>query len=164
MALALRVEGLRFVIRHLVLSLNLLWEQACWCFLGYDEAGGCLGLTCSRSSMPRGERGAARLVLGIRPWARCTLQLNPPQMLWNITSHASRAERQKHLAWFCLNEQISIVRVIALCSVMHLLLHLLFAITQPNVSRAKKITWYGVGEGGAVLFHNIFWARELTLP
>lgn len=140
---------------HLVLSLKLLWEQVCWCFLGYDEAGGCLGLSRCRSSMPCGERGAARLVLGIRPWVCCVLQLNPPQMLWNIASHASRAERQKHLARFCLNEQISIVRVIALCSVMHLLLHLLFAITQPKVSWAKKTTRYCIGEASSVLSQHL---------
>lgn len=118
-----------------------------------------MGLTRCRSSMPCGERGAARLVLGIRPWVCRMLQLNPtpppPQMLWNIASHASRAERQKHLARFCLNEQISIVRVIALCSVMHLLLHLLFAITQPNVSWAKKTTWYRTGEASSVLSQHL---------
>lgn len=36
-----------------------------------------MGLTRCRSSMPCGERGAARLVLGIRPWVCRMLQLNP---------------------------------------------------------------------------------------
>lgn len=80
-------------------------------------------------------------------------------MLWNITSQASRAERQKHLAWVCLNEQISIVRVIALCSVMHLL----FAVAQPKVSWAKNTAWYCTGGVSSVVSQH-FGARELTLP
>ena len=93
-------------------------------------------MTCS---VPRGERGDTRLVVGVRSWVCGVLQPNtPPRALWSVALHASHAERQKHLVWFCLNEQISIVRVIALHSVMHLLFNLRLAITQPAVSWAEK--------------------------
>lgn len=43
-----------------------------------------MGLTCSHSSTARGERGAARVLLGIKPWVCRLLQPNPPQ---NAAAH-----------------------------------------------------------------------------
>ena len=51
---------------------------------GCSEAGGGLGLTCSRSSTPRGVRGAARFAPGLRPGVCNVLWLSPPQALWSL--------------------------------------------------------------------------------
>lgn len=81
MASVLRVEGLRFVIWHLVRSLHLPGEQRCCSSLEYDEAGECLGLTCSHSSVPS---------LGIRQMGllhAAAEKKTTKGRLWSITYH-----------------------------------------------------------------------------